>query len=252
MVYKFESVKGIVDGLYRDFDSPQDLELWDIIEWCAEALELIGAGTQYVDRFVEMGITNHAIQLPCDFHTLMQISYKGRPLTLNVSTVGPGPSPDIDGLSNTWNTKDVSQDNFPQAANDPENGGLSSYYIQNNCLVTSFEEGEVVMAYKAIQTDEEGYPMIPDDVYFRKALKSYCQMVMDRKGWRKGTVSNAVYKESKDDWLFYVKAAAASAMFPNLDQVENIKNSWVRLKPNINQHDTFFSGLNIREIKKHK
>ena len=41
-------------------------------------------------------------------------------------------------------------------------------------------------------------------------------------------------------------------MMPNIDKVENIKNSWVRLKPNINQYDTFFSGMNIREIKRLK
>jgi len=59
MVYKYKSIKEIIDGIYRDYDSPEDLEVWDIIEWCAEALQLIGAGTQYIDEIAQMEVTNH-------------------------------------------------------------------------------------------------------------------------------------------------------------------------------------------------
>lgn len=250
MVYQFKSIKGIIDGIYRDYDSANDLEVWDVIEWCAEALELIGAGTQYVDRIVEIDVTNHTHPLPCDFHHLMQISYKGRPLSLMSGTMGPGPS-FTEGSDNFLNSKQIDENNFPQNSN-IDYANNDRYYIQNSFLVTSFEEGTVVMSYKAIQADEEGYPMIPENVYYDKALKAYCQMMIDRKEWRKGNIPAAMYSDTKADWLFYVKAAASSAMMPNLDKVENFKNSWVRLKPLINQHDTFFSGTNIREIKKLK
>jgi len=250
MIYQYKSVKGIVDGLYRDFDSPQDLEVWDIIEWCAEALELIGAATQYVDRFVEIDITNHNHPLPVDFHHVMQISYNGFPLHLMGSTMGPGPAES--GLADNYlNSQNIDDENFPQLS-DNGDGNMSHYYIQNGCIATSFESGTIVMAYKAIQVDEDGYPMVPDNVYFDKALKFYCQFMMDRKEWRKGNLNEAVYRDSERNWLFYVRGAAGAAMMPNIDKVENFKNSWVRLKPMINQHDTFFSGNSIREIKRHK
>lgn len=250
MVYKFKTLKHIIDGIYRDFGSPEDLEVWDIMEWCAEALELIGAGTQYVDRIVQAEVTNHTYRLPFDFHHLMQISYKGSPLLLMTGTVGPGRSVD-ESSGNYLNTEEVDEENFPRYSDEDIPEG-DRYYIQNGCIVTSFETGEIVVSYKAIQVDEEGFPMIPDDVYFDKALKAYAQYMMDRKEWRKGNITREIYFDSKNDWLFYVRASASKAMMPNLDKVENFKNSWVRLKPLINQHDTFFSGSNIREIKRHK
>ena len=81
MVHNFKSVKNIIDGIYRDYDSANDLEVWDVVEWCAEALELIGAGTQYVDRIIQAEVTNHNYPLPYDFHHLMQISFQGTPGT---------------------------------------------------------------------------------------------------------------------------------------------------------------------------
>jgi len=250
MIYKYKSIKEIIDGIYRDYDSPEDLEVWDIIEWCAEALQLIGVGPQYTDQIAEMSVTNHMQPLPITFHSLTQISYNGNPLLLSTATMGPGPTV-ASGSTNFLNDVPVDADNFPL-----EVPGITPtnerYYIQNNCIYTSFESGIIVMAFKAIQVDDCGYPMIPDNVYYDKALKSYAQMMIDRQQWRKGNIPIAIYSDSKQDWLFYVKAAGNAALMPNIDKVENIKNSWVRLKPNINNYDTFFSGMNIREIKRLK
>ena len=47
MVSKYISVYNIVEKLYRDYEHQEELNIWDIIEWSAEALEFIGAGQQY-------------------------------------------------------------------------------------------------------------------------------------------------------------------------------------------------------------
>jgi hypothetical protein len=48
-------------------------------------------------------------------------------------------------------------------------------------------------------------------------------------------------------WLTHAGQAGTKAMMPNIVQLENIKNSWVRLVPFINHADTFFTGLNNQE-----
>ena len=248
MIYQYQSVKKIVDKIYTDFGSPEELEIWDIIEWSGQALNLIGAATQYVDRIMEIDINNHVHPLPCDFHTLNQISYKGRPLLLMSATMGPGNSA-LNAPDNYLNSVGVDEENFPLTSNEREPHN-EHYYIQNGCIATSFREGTIVMSYKAIQTDEEGFPMVPDNEYYFQALTAYCQSKIDRREWRKGNITRDIYSDSKSDWLFYVKAAASAALMPNKDKVENFKNNWLRLKPMINQHSTFFSGGSIREIKK--
>lgn len=246
MIYKFKSIKTVVDGLYRDFDSPEDLDVWDILDWSAEALQLIGASTQLIDYWAEIEISNHLSRLPLNFEAINQISYNGFPLTLTNGSMG------INSTTNPGeaflNTKEIDPDHFPNI-NRQTSTGVESYYIKNGCIVTSFESGTIVLSYKGIQVDSEGFPMIPDNVYFDKALRSYSQMMLDRKEWRRGNLPAQVYAKTEQEWLFYCKAAASAALMPNIDKVENFKNMWVRLKPSLNEYSTFFSGMNIQEAK---
>ena len=40
MIYKFISIKEIIEGVYRDTAINEELDIWDVIEWGGEALEL--------------------------------------------------------------------------------------------------------------------------------------------------------------------------------------------------------------------
>ena len=39
MIYKFISIKEIIEGVYRDTQIHEELDIWDVIEWGGEALE---------------------------------------------------------------------------------------------------------------------------------------------------------------------------------------------------------------------
>ena len=88
MIYKYVSVNEIIEGVYRDSGIQEELDIWDVIEWAGEALELIGAGVSYVDLIGEVCVENHKVKLPCNFHSLEQISYKGNPLHLCSGSFG--------------------------------------------------------------------------------------------------------------------------------------------------------------------
>jgi len=47
------------------------------------------------------------------------------------------------------------------------------YKLQGNCIFTSIKEGTIEIAYRAIAVDEEGYPLIPDNAAFIRALELY-------------------------------------------------------------------------------
>jgi len=74
--------------------------------------------------------------------------------------------------------------------------------------------------------------------------------MVDRIGWRRGSLSEGIYRDSQRDWEWYVKQARGSANMPNLDQMENLKNQWVKLKPNMNSSRTFFTDLASPERRK--
>ena len=249
MIYNYTSVKEVVEGLYRDYGSQEELDLWDLIEWCGEALDLIGAHQQYITMVEDWQVCDYRKDLPCNLISIQQISYEGYPLKYAAGVFGPASSTD----SNTYtlNGDTANSDNFPQV-NTEEISLDHRYYINDAYLVASFENGCITVSYTATKVDEDGFPMIPDEVTYKKALKSYCQMMLDRREWRRQRLSEAVYRDSQRDWEWYVRTARGKAQMPNIDKMESIKNQWVKLKPNQNSYNNFFSDLNTRERKKHK
>jgi len=59
MIYKFTSIKEIIEGVYRDTQIHEELDIWDVIEWGGEALELIGAGLAYEELIAEICVKEH-------------------------------------------------------------------------------------------------------------------------------------------------------------------------------------------------
>jgi hypothetical protein len=52
----------------------------------------------------------------------------------------------------------------------------------------------------------------------------------------------------KTSWNYYCKQAYGEAMAPGVDEMESIKNSWLKLYPEIDDHDTFFSTSGDEQI----
>jgi hypothetical protein len=179
MIYKYVSVYEIIEGVYRDSGIREELDIWDVIEWAGEALELIGAGSSYVDLVGEICVKDHKVKLPCNFHSLEQISYKGFPLRLCSGSFGAiSTTPNNASTTNYIDGEKVDVNNFPLTNKEGEKGDC--YYINDNFIVTSFDKGCLLISFKGIKVDKEGYPMIPDDDSYKKAIKAYIQTMLDR------------------------------------------------------------------------
>lgn len=256
MIYKYESVHNIVEKLYRDYDHQEELDLWDLIEWAAEALEFIGAGQQYEKRVAELDIKNSMSALPCNFHSQPIASYKGKPINYATGSFAPLAINPTNTNSNTINGQTVSGANFPATENSSASLNdkqiPNTFYIRDGVFVTNIPEGVVVLEYRGTKVDSEGFPMIPDNISYKQAITTYCQMMMDRKDWRKQRISQAAYSESKQDWQWFCGQARGSANMPNLAYAEAIKDQWVKLRPNINSFQTFYSDQTLREMRKLK
>jgi len=247
MVYKYISVKNVIESVYRDYDHSEELDIWDVVEWAGEALEFIGAGSQYIETLKDVCVSGHKACLPVDFHLLQQISYNGLPLTYASGTMEPATTNTIE--DNSIKGTEVDNDNFPLLQDQKNLHVGHSYYINDDYLVTSFESGCVTMAYKAIAIDKDGFPKIPDLIAYRKAVSTYIQCMLDNREWRKGRLPSSVYQESKREWNRLCGQARGQALMPNIDKMESIKNQWVKLRPNMSSHRRFFNDLNTPERK---
>ena len=122
-----------------------------------------------------------------------------------------------------------------------------SYFIKPGWLVVNRPKGYIKLAYKAIATDERGYPLIPDSNSYREAIYWYVVMklsfpkFMSGKLGGRGVNSAAnVYMYTQQQWAFYRNQAYAEAMMPTADDIRNIKNDWNKLIMDYNSDEWFF------------
>ncbi len=223
MIYKYKSLKTIIAKLYRDLGSTIELNESDIIEWIAEAMSRIGSYSQYLSKSTVLQVTNYKVQLPCDFVYPIDIAKDGRALS--------------------WQNKSmINNYDCPECNQIPKCCTEHTFYIQDNWIHVSFEEGELCLVYQGVALDEDNYPLVPDNTYFDEALSAYCTFKIDRIEYRKGRIPKDVYMESQRDWLFYVNSARGSANMPDVAKLERLRNVWVRLMPLGNEYRNFFSN----------
>jgi len=286
---KYISLNSIMEQVYADNGYQFELPWVDIMMWTEEALNLIGHPRQYIRKVTghkenpNLDIKNYRAQLPCDFHSLEQVAVNGMPAEYSGNTFHhllDGDCCGIEGFTNlaahvqeqNWGelvkvTNDDGASSYEQRNDSLSNteGGIMSFDmdivmdseinpitfdLNNNNITLSVKEGKVCMAYLAITTDEEGLPLIPEDTSYQLAVKKYLTMKVDYIAWRRGTLQQAVFEHSQQEWMWYVGQAGNKAKMPNIDQLEAIKNQTMRLLPKVNAHETFFKSLGSPEIRR--
>lgn len=124
-----------------------------------------------------------------------------------------------------------------------------TYIVDCDYIKTSFESGKICISYMAFPTDEDCYPLVPDDISFREAMFWYIyKKILLSFTAPPETKRNGInYTFADDKWKYYCTQARNAANFPDIDKYESYMNQWVRLIPNINRHDVTFEHLNTRE-----
>ena len=232
MITGFVPVETILAKLYRDLGINQEIDELSVVEWCYEALRMIGAYHQFEEISECITLTDGKAELPCGFYRLVDINIQGYPVSWasnqNMSNY------QCEGCRITPCCTDY------------------TFYINDRYLITNLNQfpsnqgstQKACIVYLGIPTDDKGYPMVPDDIYYQKALASYVTYMMDYQNWRKGKTPDKVMMKAEKDWLFYVNSARGSANMPGLAQLEAIKNVWTKIRPTGGEYGRHFANNN--------
>ena len=121
------------------------------------------------------------------------------------------------------------------------------YMVESDYVKTSFSSGMLCLGYKAMPTDPDCYPLVPDDISFKEAMFWYIYKKMLLGGTIDVSKNGIQYTFAEQQWKYYCTQARNAAVFPDIDRMESFMNQWVRLIPNINRHDLGFDNLGERE-----
>lgn len=133
-----------------------------------------------------------------------------------------------------------------------KDGTMYSYDLQYmtkpGYVMTNVPRGYIKISYYAIYTDEDSMPMIPNLESYKEAIYWYVTMKLMYPKKLKGQISQGDYYDIRNSYNFYRKQAYAEAMMPGPDEIESIKNTYHKLYPEMNDHDTFFSTSGEEQI----
>lgn len=230
----YVSVKTVIENVLRDTDYYNEISYYDVAEWVAKAIDLIGAPTAYDEVVDTITVANYRATLPTDLMELYMVRDDTTKVPLISST---------DEFLISMDTNDT--DNI-----DSERPLVGAYRITSGYLFTNVEAGTFEIAYKAYRLCDEGFPMIPDVTRYLLAVEAYLTYKIDNKLWRKGKQSKTIRDTSEQEWLFYVNSAFTKMMTPDYDRAESLKNQMVKIRTDSAAHQYSFAAMNLPTIKK--
>ena len=116
-----------------------------------------------------------------------------------------------------------------------------TYKIQGNIIYTSVKDCEIELAYKAMPIDDEGYPVIPDNSKFTRALEAYIKKQWFTILFDMGKLQGGILQNAQQEYAWAVGACEAETHHLSLDKAETFFNSWRNLLINTRRHSTGFT-----------
>lgn len=192
----------------------QDITLEQAVQYTIDFIGIFGLPKLYQDKEEVIIIEEFRGLLPCDLISIIQVKdYKSniclRSMTDNFM---PNNKPN-DEPNNKSNNK---------------NGELA-FKTQGNIIYTSFKTGEVVVSYKAIPTDEDGFPLLIDNPVFLKALETYIKREAFTILFDMGKITPAVLQNTQQQYAWLAGQLQSEFTIPSMSEMESIKRSWCTL-----------------------
>lgn len=237
MLYDTASCKEVLAKVYRDLQMEDSHWEADAIEWIGEGLEMIGAGVQLERRQEVMSVQSFKLLIPSDLVFIkalyrlpntVSFSGAGDDLTYDAGEVESAPKRRVPrkgrararGHLGTLHEGIGSPETQHTAA-----GVQESYMLNPGVIHASWEQSLVVLDYKAVATDEEGYPLVPDEAHYKEALFWRIVMKLFLRGYDHPQLN---YARAQQQWKHYAAQARTKAKMPDVDQMEAFRQMWVR------------------------
>ena len=218
MAEQYINIKVVLDKILRH-PLMQDLSLETAVDYTIDFMRIVGMPRMFTEKVVRIPIDKYRALLPCDYYQTIQVRIPG-------------------GHALVYSTDSFHMSN---------KGNSSTYKIQGNIIYTSIESGELELAYLAISTDEDGYPLLPDNSSFTRALELYIKKQWFTILFDLGKITSAVLQNTQQEYAWAVGDCQSEFNRMSIDQMEAFSNSWRTMILRDHQHSSGFIGDRSRQ-----
>ena len=207
----------------------QDLTLETAVDYCIDFMRLVGVPDMFTEKVAVLDINNYRAALPEDFYQVNQVR----------TTEGNY----FRYAGDTFHTHKC----FDNTANVD-----LTYKIQGGVIITSIEKGCIEISYQAIAVDEEGYPMIPDNSSFTRAVQAYIKKEWFTILFDEAKISQQAFQQAQQDYAWAVGDCRSEFNRLTIDKAESLFNSWRTLIIRDSEHRRGFKNNGSKEyIRRH-
>lgn len=198
----------------------QDLSLETAVDYTVDFMRIVGMPRMFTEKVTTIQVKDYRALLPCDYYQTIQVRVPNGAV-LRYST-----------------------DSFHMGGK----SGFLTYKIQGNIIYTSLESGELEISYLSISTDEDGYPLLPDNSSFTRALELYIKKQWFTILFDLGKINPAVLQNVQQEYAWAVGDCQTEFNRLSLDQAESFYNSWRTMILRDHQHSSGFIGDGNKQI----
>lgn len=224
---RYISIKEILDNIL-DHPMLKDVSFERAVNYTVHFMRIVGCPRMFEERTALVEIENYRGLLPCDFNDIIQVRTHSSCDRKNYRV--------FRHTTDSFHMSDNKQDSFDL-----------TYKIQGNVIFTSIKEGVIEIAYNAFAVDSDGYPLIPDNSSFIRALELYIKKQHFTVLFDTGKINNAILNQTLQDYAFAVGQAQSDLVRPTIDQMESLTNSLNTLVTRVNEHRSGFVNNGTQE-----
>lgn len=208
----------------------KDTTLEEVVQYVIDFIGINGMPRLYEDKEAVVEIKDYRGLLPCDCIAINQVKDMESGVCMRA-------------MSSTFMPSDKEYPKFRERE--------LSFKTQGNVIFTSMKNGEVLISYKSIKVDEDGYPMLIDNAKYLTALELF---IKDKKFailFDLGKINATVRKDTQQEYAWAAGRLHAEFTIPSVSEMETITRMWSTLTFNKTRFDNGFKDFNREHFKQH-
>ena len=206
----------------------QEFTLEQAIQYTIDFIGIFGFPELYEDKQAEVDICDYRGKLPCDLISIDMVKdcKTNFPLRSMTAAFNPGGK------------------YYNHLQQEPQ------FKTQNRTIITSFPEGRVIIAYKAIPVDDEGLPLLVNNTKYLKALELYVKCQLFTMLFDEGKITQQVLNHTEQEYGWAAGQLEEEFKTPSVSEMQSITNILHQIIPRYDEFYNRFESLGNKEFRK--
>lgn len=231
---QYTSIRRVLDNL-MDHPMLRDISLEQVVRYTVRFIGINGLPKMYQDKIVVLNVHEFRAALPCDLISIVQVkdNHSGICLRSMTDSFTPGMEP-----------KEAKGRHHREVPHLHE----MSFKTQGRVLYTSFPEGQIEVAYKAIPLDDDGFPLLIDNENYLAALEAYIKKQIFTIKFDQGKLAAGVLQNVQQEYAWLAGQLKAEFMIPSVSEMQSLMNAYNSLIPRMSEFYRGFRDTGDREL----